>query len=570
MPATIKRPRTLPLLLAAFFCMLMQMGIGDVVAQPVPLNDPLSQWHRYWQVMGQSPLRYTPSFLVRPVAVDAGLGTPPSSRFAIPFTSLTAPFPHVFGDVRVGNVYNRRTPYYLRNTEAIFPAPGNTYIASVRAGLRWGFISLQANPTYIYAENDAYMTFPSNYQDFMWRTQYREYFNLIDRPERYRNARYYRVIPGNSYITAHAGPINVSVSTQNLWWGPGQRQSLLLSNNAEGFLHASIGSGRPITTPVGGVEFQMIWGKLENSGQEPIPIRLYSNRLPMPYIEKEDDWSLFQGLILAWQPRWTPGLYFGAARTLVSYSEDIKRRDQVFSVFRSAFHELRDPAEEDIMSHDLRDKFDDKFALYVRYVAPEVNLEVYGEWARNARMGSWDDFWELPEHGAAWILGLSKLFDLPFDNTWLRVSSEFTQLEKTNTWRTRYYPTWYVHPVVRHGYTHRGQILGAGVGPGGNTQYLGIDFLRGRNRVGIFAERAIYNNDMYYMHFTTSRLRHWVDMAYGFEGELHWRNITFSGSMTFIQTLNYWYIETTEPDADDYSGFDWWNRNVELNLRYSF
>ncbi|MFK5143427.1 capsule assembly Wzi family protein, partial [Klebsiella pneumoniae] len=54
----------------------------------------------------------------------------------------------------------------------------------------------------------------------------------------------------------------MGISSENLWWGPGIYNSLLMSNNAPGFWHLTFNSRKPLKTPIGDFEWQLIGGKL--------------------------------------------------------------------------------------------------------------------------------------------------------------------------------------------------------------------------------------------------------------------------------------------------------------------
>ncbi|WP_404877454.1 capsule assembly Wzi family protein, partial [Klebsiella pneumoniae] len=56
--------------------------------------------------------------------------------------------------------------------------------------------------------------------------------------------------------------LSVGISSENLWWGPGIYNSLLMSNNAPGFWHLTFNSRKPLKTPIGDFEWQLIGGKL--------------------------------------------------------------------------------------------------------------------------------------------------------------------------------------------------------------------------------------------------------------------------------------------------------------------
>lgn len=457
---------------------------------------------------------------------------------------------------------------YGRNLGAMFPSNGMTNRFSVSAYARWGLVKLQLSPEFIYASNPDFQQTPASYPDWHWRIYYNEHLNRIDMPERYRDAAFLQVLPGNSSVAVEVGSVELGVSTRNLWWGPAKRNSLLLSNNAPGFLHLSLNSRRPLEGPFGRVEFQGIWGRLESAGREPIPLRRYDNFQVMPYREKPDDWRFLTGLVFAWQPKWTPGLWLGMGRTLMAYSKDMNRVDRYFSFFRTPFESLQH--RDDLLLPDTRDVFDDKFAAYIRYVAPEENLEFYVEWGRNMRPGSFKEFLDKPEHTMAYTLGMNKLYALSDGNRYFGIEVEITQIEKNNTWRVRDYPTWYVSENIPHGYTHKGQVLGAAIGPGSNSQYLGINYLWDRNRVGVFGERVIYNNDLYYKLFTTSIFRHWADLNFGISGEYSWKQLDFQYMFMASNVMNYKYIELTTRPGFQYIGMDLWNYHSVVTVAYRF
>lgn len=535
---------------------------GSLQAQFLPVGDLSDRLFRDEQLLGRTSL--SESWMIRPL-------TPSSSTYRYLLRTMDSGLPanmyFMLIDAKTTFLYNSEFGYG-RNMATIFPSSGLTNLWSVQVYGRLGPVSIQLNPEILYAGNPDFQQTPSSYPDWHWRIYYREYLNRIDLPERYREAPFYQLMPGNSAVTVELGKVEVSVSTKSLWWGPAKRNSLLMSNNAPGFLHASINSRRPINSPLGQFEFQSIWGKLESSGREPVPLRRYENFQVMPYREKPDDWRLLTGLVFSWQPKWTPGLWLGMGRTLMAYSKDVKRVDRFFSFLRTPFYDL--PERDDLLLPDTRDIFDDKFAAYVRYVAPSERMEFYAEWGRNMRPASVRDFLDMPEHTMAYTLGMNKLYKLPGVDEFIGVEIELTQMEKNNTWRVRNYPTWYVSENIPHGYTHKGQVLGAGIGPGSNSQYLGVNYIWGRNRVGAFGERVIYNNDLYYTLFTTSIFRHWADINFGVGGEYSWKQFDFQYKLMTMRTLNYKYIELTTRPGYQYIGMDLWNYHGVLTVSYRF
>ncbi|WP_163277304.1 capsule assembly Wzi family protein, partial [Enterobacter hormaechei] len=71
-----------------------------------------------------------------------------------------------------------------------------------------------------------------------------------------------RIRAGQSSFRLNYKVLSVGISSENLWWGPGIYNSLLMSNNAPGFWHLTFNSRKPLKTPIGDFEWQLIGGKL--------------------------------------------------------------------------------------------------------------------------------------------------------------------------------------------------------------------------------------------------------------------------------------------------------------------
>ena len=62
-----------------------------------------------------------------------------------------------------------------------------------------------------------------------------------------------------------AGPLAFGFSTENAWWGPGLRNSILMSNQAAGVPRAFLQTKNPIRTKLGAFEGLWILGRLQES-----------------------------------------------------------------------------------------------------------------------------------------------------------------------------------------------------------------------------------------------------------------------------------------------------------------
>lgn len=442
---------------------------------------------------------------------------------------------------------------YGWNDGSMIPNVG--YQTQLSAGLyaSYKFISIQLRPEFVYAQNNHYLGFDGKTQP-SWRAWY-EYYNNIDMPEHFGQGSYSRIFPGQSSIRINYGPLSAGLSTENLWWGPGIRNSLLMSNTAPGFLHGTINTTRPIQTNIGSFEGQFIVGKLDSSGFAPTTFGI-PGHYDEYYTPKPETWRYISGLTVAWQPKWLPGLSLGFAQSFV-----VNRKDQrkgvadylslPFVGYRSTYD--KEDGENTGTGEQTRGR-DAYISFFGRWVLPKGNAEIYVEYGRNDL--PWDnrDFMVQMDNSRAYTVGFRKLF--PFNRMreeYMQIGIEATQTEKTRTLQVRDVNTWYIHPQVRHGYTHRGQLLGAGIGPGSNVQAIYVSWLRDMKQVGVQVERLVRLNDFYYRASSDIR-RNWVDLGVSAFAEWDYRNFILSGKIHYAHSHNYQY-ELIDPSPQD----SWWD-----------
>ncbi|HEX2167448.1 MAG TPA: capsule assembly Wzi family protein, partial [Longimicrobiales bacterium] len=140
--------------------------------------------------------------------------------------------------------------------------------------------------------------------------------------------------------------------------------------------------------------------------------------------------------------------------------------------------------------------------VFFRWKSAPAGFEVYGEWARDDHWGTWTQFLRNLDSSQAWGLGLQKLIRRG-DNA-LRLSAEFTHLADALPVRIagRGGPiAFYTNTSVRQGHTHRGQMLGAPIGTGGEALFVGGDYFWRAGRTSFSVERARYNEDAYTVSF---------------------------------------------------------------------
>ena len=130
-------------------------------------------------------------------------------------------------------------------------------------------------------------------------------WNHIDMPERFGERRHNKILIGQSSIRIKLEKIINWFSNENIWWGPSIRNSIMMSNHAQGFKHITFNTVKPINTFIGNFEWQVITGRLENH-QVLLHQILIMNMLEQKYMfqklikmEKQDDWRYLQAYIIS-------------------------------------------------------------------------------------------------------------------------------------------------------------------------------------------------------------------------------------------------------------------------------
>jgi hypothetical protein len=434
------------------------------------------------------------------------------------------------------------------NDGAMIPARGYQTLFSAGVFAKYGPLSIQLKPEVVYAQNIAFQGFPKGKKG--WRAVYN---NGIDLPERFGNTPYQKIFWGQSSIRLTVGPASIGLSNENLWWGPGIRNSLLMTNNAPGFEHFTLNTVRPIQTPIGSFEGQIIGGRLDASGDS---------------ATKSSNWRYLNGVVLSYQPKWVSGLFLGATRSLMSYGKSIKSIHDYFSVFIPLSKQADGGNAADILAQD------QLASLFARWVWSEEHGEIYAEYGREDHAWDTRDYLQEPSHSAAYILGLRKLFPLTFRNgEYIQINMEVTQLESSSATINRGWTIdWYTHSQVREGYTNLGQVLGAGIGPGSNLQTINISWIKGLKTIGIQFERFVHNNNYFYDKIKDIRAN-WVDLSGAVIASWDYKNLIFNIDAQFVRSINYeWqYVpKLSYPQQYWNQSKDLFNFHGQLGITYRF
>lgn len=539
-----------------------------VSAQSLPVGDALEDYYRNEQLSGN--LDSSVSFTIRPILQFHQIPKKADTSFSRETQAWNAKvlYSHneengiKFLPVQVWQQYNTHHPYGW-NDGSLIPAKGYQTLLSAGIFASYRKVSVQLRPEFLWAENKDFEQFPSDYRDFLWGRYYDYHYNIIDQPERFGSNSYSKVLWGQSSIRLNFDPVSFGISNENLWWGPGRRNSLLMSNTARGFKHLTFNTSRPVNTPVGSFEGQMIAGVLENSGFDPPePGRMLQET--MIYQPRFEGRRLLSGLVLSYQPKWLEGLFLGYARTSQSYKNDVDdliSGAPIFLPFKK------------FMSNDNSQRKSDQYqSVYGRWLMVKAKGEIYFEYGWNNHQYSYENIPQNAAASSAYIFGLKKLLPIKSSSTNLvEVSLEVTQLQSAGGELNKPGEAWYVDNYIRSGYTNRGEILGAGIGPGSDLQSLEVNWLNGFKKIGLQLERFVHNNDMYYYLFENIRdsRRHWVDLSIGTNFQWNYRNLLINAQLKSIKSLNYQYYQREEDREIPWvHGRDLMNIHAKIGLTY--
>lgn len=543
-----------------------------VYAQTIPVGTPvLDEYLRRLQLTGQ--IDSSASWMIRPLYPVEAFGVAhgfdlDSSVVQMDSTS----FYWYFGKENKGKfltlpaVYkNQFTSNYAfgGNDGAMIPNRGLQQILSPGVFVSYGKFSLQLQPEILLAQNKDYLGFPIEHQATI--LFYYEYMNRIDMPERFGLEPYSKIFGGQSSFRFNTEHVSLGVSTENLWWGPSRRNSLILSNNAPGFLHFTANTRKPIQTKLGSFEGQVISGFLKSTNFLPPWPDYTIQQNPVYYPKPENGNRYLSGLIFTYQPKWIPGLFLGYSSVNHLYRDDITDFADVLPVFngRKKGPTVYDPIQEK------RQQFS---SGYFRWMSPQGRFEFYGEYGTRDNDRTLNDFMTTPESGRAFTFGFAHLLDLKRPGRFLEISSEMTLSGQTIREDIRQLKTWYIHDHVRHGYTHQGQVLGLANGPASNQLFFGMAWVEGLKKLGFQVERIEYNMDFYYYRYEASKdfRNKYVDLVFSLTPEWKFGNVLVGGKFQYVKTLNYkWYLEN-DPNQYFVPGYDRENIVANLGVTYLF
>ena len=399
--------------------------------------------------------------------------------------------------------YNSHHPYGWNDGPLSF-SKGYQFVGSGGVYMRWRNIHLTLRPEFFKTASDPYETS----DDWGQRTSALSKLTL-----------------GQSSLRIDFGPISIGASTQNLWLGPGQFSSLLMSNNAPGFNHFTVGTNRPLKTPLGSFELNVIGGTLNyNKGQgfENANLKLTGNTSNTNYLSF---------LSISYSPAFFKNFYLIVNRAFTIPTQE-KPSSKLTNYYLLSLKPLfRNVYEDNSLP------IDQVLSGSAKYVFPKEHAEVYFEYGWNDGSSNSRDLALDMSHSAASIYGIKKIQYLS-NNTYLNFEAEATQMSQRPSYLQRNSGNWYVHR--NGGFINENQILGAGSGWGNDLQTFGISWNRGWTKYGfkfqhishdpISATKVLSFNGGY---------PYWDDNAYGIVLKQKYNHFLFNINMEWVNSKNY-------------------------------
>ena len=365
--------------------------------------------------------------------------------------------------------YNSAYPHGM-NDGALWQGVGfnTTFSGGFRLQVR--NLSLTFKPQLLFMGNQDFDIMPTAYPDSDGFGYFRGGQDLNQRPG---PDSIYDWSWGDSELRFNWKNATIGFGTQAVWLGPGLSNAIILTNNAPPFPKLDFGM-RKTETLIGEVEARAFWGRMTESD--------WFND------DEGDDYTLLTGLSVAWSPVFFPELTLGFYRTMLS-----AWTDQDWDGMLEILVPLMDVS----MGLDRRDQ---RASVSAELLFTEVGLRVWFEWARNDHNKWFVSVIRYPFHSQAYTLGMEKHWTLPDPRFELLMQGEIANTESSRDYFTAGY-SFYGHHIVIHGHTNEGQIIGAGIGTGGNFQRLAFSLLHPLGSTTAYMERRNRDND--YVYYTT-------------------------------------------------------------------
>ena len=537
--------------------------LDSVYGQTIEVGDIRDDQYRLLQLYSDSTT--STSFMNRTVWMEPyrnkfnEIEDQSGSWWARPIESPRITLPYGFSggvyEPVISQTFNSALPYGGNNGPAWY---GKGFTSELSGGvyLTSDYLTITFRPHFSQHQNRAFEEPRFIPRNNLGDPTYQGIVTGIDNPFRFGPDSFSTLHLGGSSVRVHYKPIEFGASTETLWWGPGTQNALVMSNNAPGIKHLFLGTRYPIKLPLrlGGLEFRFIGGWPEDSD-------FYAAESPQRYVS---------ALHVVYSPSFFPNLYVGANRLTHLYVPE--------SGLTAAEIFTSQPFAERQLTGNNSDQ-NEMASIFFRWVFPEASAEVYGSYFREDSFYDSRDLFLQIDHDRAYTIGFQKL--IYFDRIdFVKVNLELSNLVPNRVAEVRPQVPYYRHFRIRQGHTNGGQILGAQIGPGSGSQYLGVDGYFHSGRVGFFLQRVEVNDFFHFDYYRTRPIgigykdifRNRININYGVNGLYIFRSLMVEGGLVMNHNLNYGRFDYGDLDTtfETFEPYDILNVQLQFSVRYLF
>lgn len=422
--------------------------------------------------------------------------------------------------------------------QEVWQGKGLTQQAGIGVKAAWWIFETRLKSSWVYSQNLETSEFPMDGLSTSALSQISLYRYLIDYPDRHSETSWNRFHINGSYVRLNLWRASVGVSTENHWWGPGVRNSIMMGHQAPGFKHIYLKTNAPIPIGIGSVEFTYLGGQLEDTdiGRD----------------GRNGEWVYLSGLNAGYSPRFFPGLTLGISRSFIANGSDLITWSDYVPILQP-FDKSKLGAGTDGGGSQPDDQ---RASVFFSWKIREGAFRVYGEFGKEDHNADIRDIIGEPEHNRAYQFGLE--IRSVVSRGRLTSGFELTHLTMSNSRQTRSSGIWYTHTFVRQGYTNQGQLLGAAIGPGSSSQTIWATLESDTYSVGGLLERVSVNRDLFEKIYQPG-LKPEVDLTLGIHGTRSFGRITASAAVDITHTSNRFYRQ----------GENRWLTSLRTGLQYA-
>ncbi len=476
-------------------------------AQSVPVGSAADQYLRFLQLTEDSS--NSSSLVARPFIMPATMAKADSGLYRLLRTRLHFDWgKKAYIGVLPLTFHQQYVSHHpvLQNDGAMIPAKGYQLALSGGVYGKMGPLYFQVAPELVAAANKPY--------------DQSAVFGSVPKGS------FRKLYLGQSSVRLNAGPVALSVSSENMWWGPGVHHSLLMSNQAPGFMHVKLHSSKPLKTPIGNFEWTLLGGKLtsEKSLSYDNTFLKYTSGYNLTGAPPADRY--LNAYVVSYAPRFLSGLSIGLARALQQYQDDVAAADE--SAFKKYLPVILKPVQKKNAQDDDLKRIDQVAAAFFRWVFTKSGAEVYGEYGFNDYKKNVRDYVMNLPHAAAYLVGFRKVFTLTPKSA-IEAGAEIIQMGQTTDRLVREAGNWYVHGAIWEGYTHQNQVMGAAFAS--NAQTFSVAKRVGLQRTALTLQRV---------HFDPDRIApRWNDWVLGIGHAQMFKGFYLDGQLQMMASQNY-------------------------------